>query len=160
MRHRAEAPSSHTNWYTLAHLLVADDATDPEDEWDAASGGNQAIVIDTGVPLSPLQAKGDGVTTLGGEWSGHVEHIDMSCSEALKTRDGERILGFLGGRPDWIQNDETPVCSACGRPMTLAAQLEEGPDYRTAMNFGGGGCGYVFACGCPADSAAFLWQCG
>lgn len=69
-----------------------------------------------------------------------------------------RILGQLGGRPSWLQADETPTCADCDRPMTFVVQLEEGHDDRTAMNFGGGGCGYGFRCSsCP--SAAFLWQC-
>ena len=44
--------------------------------------------------------------------------------------------------------------------MRFLAQLEEGPDWRTEMNFGGGGCGYVFDCTCRSGSAKLLWQCG
>jgi hypothetical protein len=40
--------------------------------------------------------------------------------------------------------------------MTFAVQLEEGHDYRTAANFGGGS-GYGFTCP-PCGRAAFLWQ--
>jgi hypothetical protein len=41
--------------------------------------------------------------------------------------------------------------------MNFAVQLEEGHDYRTAANFGGGGCGYGFTCR-PCGTASFLWQ--
>ncbi|GAA2790986.1 hypothetical protein GCM10010505_18270 [Kitasatospora aburaviensis] len=68
------------------------------------------------------------------------------------------VLGQLGGRPDWLQFDETPSCSSCARPMSFVAQLQEGPDPITAMNFGGGGRAYAFVCE-PCAGAAFLWQC-
>ena len=143
-------------------VLVFQCANDPGgcDEWDPVSGGNKAIVIDASGLLSPAPAPDGGDTTLRGEWSGHVERVEADYAEAVSEKDGRQVLGFVGAAPWWIQNDETPDCPACGEPMTLAAQLEEGPDYRSAMNFGGGGCGYAFACGCPAGSAAFLWQCG
>ena len=67
---------------------------------------------------------------------------------------GRSMLGCHGGEPAWIQFEEVPVCG-CGAPMAFVAQLEEGPDYRTAMNFGGGSA-YVFRCGDHA--AAMLWQ--
>jgi hypothetical protein len=30
----------------------------------------------------------------------------------------------LGGSPDWIQADNTPVCEFCKRPMTFVAQID------------------------------------
>jgi uncharacterized protein YwqG len=30
----------------------------------------------------------------------------------------------LGGKPDWIQNDEVPGCSHCGKGMTFVAQID------------------------------------
>ncbi|MCZ0981704.1 hypothetical protein O1L60_29965 [Streptomyces diastatochromogenes] len=67
------------------------------------------------------------------------------------------VLGRLGGAPDWLQDDETPLCPVCARHMAFTAQLEEGHDYATAANFGGGGLGYVFSCQ-HCGEAAFLWQ--
>ena len=75
-----------------------------------------------------------------------------------------RVRGVAGGRekpggvPSWLQHDETPTCPPCAQPMSFMAQLEEGRDYRTAMNFGGDGCGYAFACA-PCKEGPFLWQC-
>ena len=43
--------------------------------------------------------------------------------------------------------------------MQMVAQLEEGPENRTGMNFGGRGSAYVFRCGCAHGSAKMLWQC-
>ncbi|MEU9045289.1 MULTISPECIES: hypothetical protein [unclassified Kitasatospora] len=42
--------------------------------------------------------------------------------------------------------------------MTFTAELEEGCDFATSANFGGGGRGYLFSCQ-PCGEAAFLWQC-
>ncbi|MFI0786272.1 hypothetical protein ACH4Q6_11815 [Streptomyces lydicus] len=42
--------------------------------------------------------------------------------------------------------------------MPFVVQLEEGPDHGTAMNFGGAGSAYAFACE-PGGRALFLWQC-
>jgi hypothetical protein len=30
----------------------------------------------------------------------------------------------LGGKPDWIQGDETPECPECGEPMYFVAQID------------------------------------
>ncbi|MET8575234.1 hypothetical protein [Streptomyces sp. NPDC005012] len=68
------------------------------------------------------------------------------------------VLGQLGGRPLWLQADETPSCGSCDGRMDLVAQLEEGPHHATAMNFGGNGTAYAFVCG-PCGEGAFLWQC-
>ena len=80
---------------------------------------------------------------------------------AIKQQNTLSPAGQIGGEPSWVQNEETPDCDACGKPMQLAAQLEEGPDHRTAMNFGSGsGCGYVFRCGCSQPALGkLLWQC-
>jgi hypothetical protein len=68
------------------------------------------------------------------------------------------VLGMVKGEPFWLQGDETPICNTCSQPMKLLAQLEVGPEYETEMNFGGGGCAYLFDCK-ECESAKFLWQC-
>ncbi|MFJ3219610.1 hypothetical protein ACIPLC_27290 [Kitasatospora sp. NPDC086801] len=67
-------------------------------------------------------------------------------------------LGQLGGQPARLQNDETPACPTCARERRLVVQLKEGRDHATAMNFGGRGEAYAFACE-PHAQAVFLWQC-
>jgi hypothetical protein len=151
-------------------------------EWEADSGANRALIVSSRQPSAPLSPPGrdrpaglrglfrrpartpdNAVTTLATTWSGHVLSVDgQSYGHQREARrraqaPGEAILGQLGGQPDWLQDDETPDCPACGRPMVLAAQLEEGPDPRAAANFGGG-CAYAFVCACPGDQALFLWQ--
>ncbi|MEM4987355.1 DUF4272 domain-containing protein [Collimonas sp. H4R21] len=55
--------------------------------------------------------------------------------------------------------ERIPVCDSCNNPMSFVAQLEQGPDWTTAMNFGGGGCAYVYRCTCRTHQAKMLWQC-
>lgn len=156
----------------LAHLPSAEGAVavfmcqnDPGlcQEWDPAFGGNAAYVFTGALVAAVVPAAGE---TRLAEVSA-LETSDVDAAGYTTAREGwaaatgrsvREALGKLGGAPEWIQGDETPVCPGCGAPMDFGVQLEEGRDPRTGMNFGGGGCGYVFACG-PCERAAFLWQC-
>ena len=117
------------------------------DDWDAASGGNRALLF-TG-PLSTAVVPAEGETLLGA--------VTVLRPRSAEERKEESVLGRLGGEPGWFQNDETPACPSCTTRMTFTLQLEEGYDSSTAANFGGGGRGYVFHCR-PCGNAAFLWQ--
>ncbi|GEM_PF-557714 len=88
-----------------------------------------------------------------------VEVITESYDDARDDYSGCRrdVLGHVSDHPEWIQGDETPKCDCCGQTMRFVAQLEEGPDYETAMNFGGG-CGYLFDCA-VGKTAKFITQC-
>ena len=130
---------------------------------EPASGGNRAFVFGAEAVRTPA-VPGDGVTSLGETCAIRVEDVGAEDYVAAQERWVERtggneldVVGQLGGRPVWVQHDETPACDGCGRPMTFVVQLQEGHDDRNAANFGGGGCGYGFRCG-PCGSAAFLWQ--
>lgn len=118
------------------------------DEWDAAAGGTRAYVFSG--PLFPAGVPDDGVSCVRGA-TGLRLLPDGSPMQAP-------VVGRVGGEPEWLQNDETPLCAVCVSPMTFTAELEEGPDFATAANFGGGGRGYVFRCD-ECTTAAFLWQC-
>lgn len=131
------------------------------DEWDPRAGGNAAIIVNASKAGHTVTPPEEGVTTLAGQWSGHVAAFDLESYEAARSGfDGPKrqILGHLKSEAEWLQADETPSRESCGQRMILAAQLEEGPDHRTAMNFGGGGCGYLFVCPTSDNQAAFLWQ--
>ncbi|MFD9497920.1 hypothetical protein [Streptomyces sp. NPDC060035] len=138
------------------------------DEWSPTAGGNRALLF----PADTLQAmpapeadSDEGVLRLGAvnavslvslpsaDYFGAREEWGIRSGNSLRD-----VLGQLGGRPDWLQDDETPSCPDCTRPMNLVAQFEEGPDHATAMNFGGCGTAFAFACGL-CTRAAFLWQC-
>jgi hypothetical protein len=139
------------------------------DDWHPSAGGNRALVfpLDGLRPLSlpELDAEVDeevlvlgAVRSVTRESAGSADY-DLACEEWAK-QSGEpaaKILGQFGGVPSWVQDDETPSCSSCTKPMSFVVQLEEGPEHSTAMNFGSGSA-YAFACE-PCASAAFLWQC-
>jgi hypothetical protein len=118
------------------------------DDWSATSGANRAYVL--AGELVPVTAPAAGEVLLDTVTGLKVEPESASAES--------RALGRLGGEPEWIQDDETPGCPSCSTPMTFLAELEEGHDWATKANFGGGGRGYVFSCG-PCAEATFLWQC-
>jgi hypothetical protein len=135
------------------------------DEWEPDAGGNCAIVVSTknvGVVTPPQGGVTVRETKYGArQVASSLENYD-DAREAWSKESGRaprEVLGQILGEPAWIQADETPMCGACGKPMHFLAQLEQGPDWKTEMNFGGGGCAYVFDCECGTHSAKFLWQC-
>ncbi|MFK0294390.1 DUF1963 domain-containing protein [Streptomyces sp. NPDC090442] len=138
------------------------------DDWDPDSGGNQASLFPAD-GLEPLPRPEGGVDeallVLGSVRGVSLVHVDEPNYDqaggewaAGDDRTAPSVLGQLGGSPAWLQGDETPSCPSCASPMPLIVQLEEGPDHSTAMNFGGGGGAYAFACE-PCRRARFLWQC-
>ncbi|MFC7422126.1 hypothetical protein ACFQNF_19895 [Iodobacter arcticus] len=135
------------------------------DEWDPNGGGNAVVVIEDS-KLSLVQPPQQGETTRnirhGVKFVEH-ENNDYDASRAAWALTNgvspREVLGQLGGTPAWIQGEETPTCDFCGEAMQFVAQLEQGPDWKTDMNFGGGGCAYVFQCSCNESSAKMLWQC-
>ncbi|GAB3954105.1 hypothetical protein [Streptomyces sparsus] len=133
-------------------------------EWDPWAGGNRALLFGRD-GLRPAEAPEGGPTLLA-EVSGMdrtpVDAPDYfeACTAWADAEPGRRVrdaLGKVGGEPAWLQGEETPDCPGCSAPMEFAAQLEEGHDHKTAVNFGGGGCAYAFVCR-ECRRAAFLWQ--
>jgi hypothetical protein len=69
--------------------------------------------------------------------------------------EAERVAGFkwapeevgkrhrLGGEPEWIQGDMTPVCRDCGQRMTFYGQLDSIGDEVCLADVG---LVYVFVC--------------
>ncbi len=49
----------------------------------------------------------------------------------------------LGGKPDWLQGDETPDCPECEEPMEFYAQLD---NLGSVEGLRDGGMIYVFLC--------------
>ncbi|MFI5909648.1 hypothetical protein [Dactylosporangium sp. NPDC051541] len=133
------------------------------DEWDATAGGNRAYLFGPD-DLRPAMVPAEGATRLPEAQGATLEEVAgddyFRAREEWAERAGQsprQVLGQLGGEPGWLQGDETPACPSCDRPMSFVVQLEEGHEYRTAANYGGGGCAYGFVCR-PCAGAAFLWQ--
>lgn len=148
----------------LLLLFMCQNDPDGCEEWDPYTGGNKVIVVDT-ADLQCMTAPPSGQTTRDTRYSAQLLQTDkLDYNEAraqwasANGQSPREVLDQIGGTPAWLHDEETPDCQACGNPMPFVAQLEEGPDYRFEMNFGGG-CAYVFRCGCHLASAKLLWQC-
>jgi hypothetical protein len=134
------------------------------DEWDANSGGNKVVAVRTdGAALAKPADKKNALrpTSYAAKiFNVSGEDYDTARSEWSKSSGKARrqVLGQIGGQPAWIQGEEIPSCDACSEPMSFVAQLEEGLDAATSMNFGGGGCAYVYRCTCSKNRAKMLWQ--
>lgn len=132
------------------------------DEWDAEGGGNAALIAgsaerrELSVPAGETLLPGRSNTRF-------VPHDDTAMAESpddayCAAYDSAEpvLLGKIGGRPLWVQDDETPGCT-CGSRMVFFAQIEERGG--GGINFGGGGSGYAFVCSSCTDAAKFLFQC-
>ncbi|WP_257032345.1 YwqG family protein [Streptomyces sp. 1331.2] len=141
------------------------------EEWDPQAGGNRALLFPTAalqpIPVPVLDEDDDqepvllgAVSAVAYETASTTADYGQAYTEWARQpgRTPLDALGQLGGQPAWLQNDETPACPTCTREMRLVVQLEEGRDHATAMNFGGRGEAYAFACE-PCTQAVFLWQC-
>jgi hypothetical protein len=130
-------------------LLVFQCANDPGlcDEWEPEAGGNAALVVPAEelVPLMVPAATSDAVLV-----------FPERPLAAVATEPPDGWLGRLGGEPDWLQADETPVCR-CGRPMAFVFSLDQAA--ADELNFGGLGVGYAFACSVCSSEARWLTQC-
>jgi hypothetical protein len=130
------------------------------DDWDAENGGNKVIIVN-GENLEFFKPSNDNLSLREKEYGATIVEItaeDYDNARENWTGNKRDVLGKLYGEPSWIQGDEIPICESCNKPMRFVAQLEEGPENKTAMNFGGGGVAYLFDC--PDDKVAkFLWQC-
>lgn len=130
------------------------------DQFEADGGGNAVITVQAD-HLQLATAPAEGETLRDTRYGARLQTVAaQEYSDAFSAYEGRRreVLGQIGGAADWIQSDDTPVCTACQAPMQFVAQLESGPDYQTEMNFAGG-CGYLFECRCSGISGKFLWQC-
>ncbi len=133
------------------------------DDWDANGDGN-AVVVTIPIELEYAPTPSEGITLREVEHSVKVVEVEGNDYEKARNEWAERntaspreVLGQVSGEPSWIQGDEIPTCNECNKPMKFVAQLEQGPDWKTEMNFGGG-VAYLFHCDC-IGSAKFLWQC-
>jgi hypothetical protein len=130
-------------------------------EWSPGAGGNAVLCAsaDEALPLDPpngptFLAPRRLLTLAPFEESDDADTAAQQYQQALAAP-GSAVVGKAGGRPVWIQYDETPTCD-CRRAMRFIAQLEE--NATTGLNFGGGSA-YVFLCESCECSAKLLWQC-
>lgn len=134
------------------------------EEWEPDSGANAVIILESS-DLEHAEAPADGEAIRNCQHGAEIVEIEAENYDKARVKWQEesglamrQVLGQINGEPLWLQQDETPTCSGCGNKMRFVAQLEQGPDWETEMNFGGGGCAYLFDCSCNG-SGKFLWQC-
>lgn len=138
---------------------------------EAESGGNAVLMVGT-QDLQLVDPPPTGKTLRATRYGATVTAIEVPAADEETSdyltaamgwvgetgQDARQVLGQLGGTAHWEELDETPTCTACGERMLFTALLEQGPDRKTEMNFGGGWA-YVFRCACAAKSAKLLLQC-
>lgn len=134
------AQLEHDGSLILVFICQADPGSCPS--WDPDAGCNAAIVVG-GRDLHPAgrPASSSGTAVMAGApWLLGMHQAaadDYSDALAEARADGVTVAGQWGGRPAWIQNDETPD------GYRFVAMLDEDP---LGVNFGGGSA-YVFADG-------------
>lgn len=143
----------------LELIFMCDNDPGMCDEWDAEGGGNKVIIVnhENLEFFSPDDVELAIRKTEYGAKIVEANALDYDSARENWEGNGREVLGQLYGEPVWLQADETPECDCCKQSMRFVAQLEEGPDHRTAMNFGGGGVAYLFDCK-AGKTAKFLWQ--
>jgi hypothetical protein len=163
---------------TIEHELLGEileaivgDADKLEEELGNAAGGYVfAAAQDLIAKLENLAKEGlsKGVSILP------ELNVELSLSDGTKRRGRKMTKAGLGhrtkfgGSPDWIQNNQTPICGNCKRPMTFVAQIDsvsaaENELGRTLRErgsymFADVGMMYVFWCGKCNETQSVL-QC-
>lgn len=75
--------------------------------------------------------------------------LHLELGRATDPEQEEKALVKLGGLPDWIQSDEHPTCSECGRLMMFVCQINSDDTVvggSRVLMFGDMGRLYTFAC--------------
>lgn len=129
--------------------------------WSTTNGANKVIIIENTKDLEKFEPHSTNNTLRKIEYGTKIiEDQFLEYFESCQQWSGraEDILGQISGTIDWIQNEEIPDCDCCNQPMRFIAQLEEGYDLQTGMNFGCAGYAYLFDCP-KGKTAKFLWQC-
>ncbi len=139
--------------------------------WESFSGANRVLLqMDRGPALVPeTDARyPDYRVALAATPEPDVDISDFDLGEDLKMQVAWETK--IGGVPAWVQNNETPHCPHCGKPMRFVAQIDAEPDGPLPaepalwpnvklFDFGDVGIGYVFVCSDDCSSeGAFLWQ--
>lgn len=98
--------------------------------------------------------------------------VTLKPKAGRQAEEDEPEPGFrtkLGGKPQWIQSDATPICEVCGKAMTFVAQIDSIAHQDTRLGqllakeesfmFADVGMIYVFWCvGCNVTQSVV--QCG
>ena len=135
------------------------------EEWDPDAGGNYVLIVPArnSEPLKTAPADSAFRKPLYGASIVSVYEPDYDLARAAWAESNSvsprQVVGLFRGNPGWIQSEFFPTCSACNEPTQFLAQVEEGPENATSMNFGGGSA-YIYECDCGNNVGKFHTQCG
>lgn len=161
----------------MAYIFMTDEHDFVEETWEP-DGGENAVILQPGVPTIPVQPIAGGPTLyrmakkmfrstlvpelceflVGGPISDDPPFVgepdraswsDAQFSEYAATLDGNKI----GGTPIFLQGDEYPDEG----PWMLLLQLDSA-NVPFSINFGDAGVGYAFISE-DGTKGKFLWQC-
>jgi hypothetical protein len=174
-------PISFSSSYAMAYIFMCPGKFDERgwldcETWEPFSGANKVIIqeySDDMIAVSRTSEYPDYSIELIRASEPNIDTTDYSFSEELLTSVYEATK--LGGVPTWLQDNETPICPNCHKPMTFVAQFvaeldgmlpgdprkRKEKDYKF-FHFGGDdGIGYLFICQdeCSDKCSVFLWQC-
>lgn len=126
----------------LAYVFMTDVDDYVDGTWEP-EGGENAVIVQPGGRVPPFVAVRG--SRAGPSWPA-ADHLPVE-----QPVDGDREpWQFLGGRPHWLQGDETP-----GAGWRFVGQLTDDLGY----NFGDAGIAYLFISP-DGGEGRFLWQCG
>jgi hypothetical protein len=163
---RIAIPAQEKRPARFALLFMCNNDPGMCEEWDADAGGNAVLVVPgkDAAPVKSAPAETAVRQTLYGATIAPVSQPNYNLAREewaeANSKTPRQVLGQMYGQPVWIQSEFTPTCSTCDEPMQFVAQLESGPDADTEINFGGGGCAYVYECNCGSNVGKMHWQCG
>ncbi len=173
---RLDFPLRLSNRYQIAYIFMCPGRYDDRGWLDCPTflpfSGANAVLLQTDSDLAlvpPTAARyPDYLMTFTPNQELNIDISSFALDEDLYLQVTEATK--IGGVPAWIQNNETPHCPACGKPMRFVAQIDaelDGPlpvdttqwNRYHFLDFGASGLGYIFIC--PDDClsyGAFLWQ--
>ncbi|MFT3712022.1 MAG: hypothetical protein QM817_30640 [Archangium sp.] len=115
--------------------------------WDP-DYGSSAVLLSKSTKGGLKRAPGDQLSAFRlsyeEKFEPNPEHADEEDAEAVPK---------VNGYPGWLQQDATPNCGKCKKPMRFVAQIGEFDD---ALGFAGGDA-YIFCCE-SEHGGAVLWQ--
>ena len=189
------SPMKQASRYRFAYVFVCAGFEDGRrcDTWDGSAGGNAVVLVEdasnalcptpSGVPARPERTidwapwepdEGDDYARIDTDAAERVLAAIAEASEddgtivvEVPDSDDRPETVFVGGEPEWAQNDDTPACPTCNGPVRFVAQIYSEvekhkfwPVMKEGYHLPIGHVGYLFTCEeeCSRSSAFFLWQ--
>ncbi|UQA56898.1 WGR domain-containing protein [Polyangium aurulentum] len=140
-------------------LFVCSNEDGTCETWDADAGCNAAVFLTAdALRKKALREPPEGPD--GEEPPEVMEACKIAYSpafeadpEANENAEDVPATSKVGGYPAWLQFPQTPSCATCEKELAFVAQVQEVDD---ALNFAGGGDGYLFRCPDEHEAKFFM----